>query len=235
MAQTPHDEAALPATGEELAGATSEALAVAAQAGSRPSFEALVTRHHAGLFRYLVLRTGSAVEAEDLSQEAFLRAWQKLVHYRPTHRFTTWLYTLAARLAISGARKADPLRAARDLELGGALASDPAGDPARLCTAAEEKHNLWSIAATILTVDQREALWLRYVDGLSVNEVARVLGRLPVTVRCHLFRARRLLALRLAAVEDAGPEGALPSTPTRTGPREARTDPLPATSWGDSR
>src|SRR6185503_20466984 len=83
---------------------SAEALAIEAQGGSVQAFEQLVTRFEGPLYRYLWMRTHDAPAAEDLVQEAFLRAWQKLAHYDSRWRFSTWLYTLAERLCISSRR-----------------------------------------------------------------------------------------------------------------------------------
>ena len=67
-------------------------------------------------------------------------------------------------------------------------------DPGAAAVAAEERDNLWSLAAEVLSSDQRSALWLRYGEGLEPAEIARILAKRPSTVRVLLFRARERLA-----------------------------------------
>lgn len=178
-----------PHTGAARATRGAEALALEAQGGSVQAFEELVTRFEAPLYRYLWMRTRDAAAAEDLTQEAFLRAWQKLAHYDSRWRFSTWLYTLAERLCISSRRsraKAPPLSAV-DSELGVV----PAGvDPAHEAAERDEGRALWETATRILRPEERSALWLRYAEDLSMEEIGAILGRPAVTVRVLLFRAR---------------------------------------------
>ena len=95
---------------EPLSGGTlsDEELAVRAR-GEKPlgrtaSFEELVRRLEGPLFGFLVVRVGNAAEAEELCQEAFLRAWTKIELYNERWRFSTWLFTVAKRIAVSRAR-----------------------------------------------------------------------------------------------------------------------------------
>src|SRR6185295_16913226 len=108
---------------------SAEALALEAQAGSVQAFEALVARFEAPLLRFLFLRTRDAAAAEDLTQEAFLRAWKNLARYDPRWRFSTWLYTVAERLCISARRSRgkDPAMSVLEPEQIGARGTpDPA-------------------------------------------------------------------------------------------------------------
>jgi RNA polymerase sigma-70 factor (ECF subfamily) len=194
--------------------ASSEELARLAQSGSLPAFEELVTRHEAALFNFLWVRTGNAAEAEELAQEAFLRAWQRLGSYDARWRFSTWLYTLARRLAVSAARARgrEPRRADPDGELGSAA---PADDPCEQAAARDEQRALWELAARVLRTEERSALWLRYGEDLAMDEIGRVLGRPAVSVRVLLFRARARLAAALGAVAVGGGQPALPTRAER--------------------
>jgi RNA polymerase sigma-70 factor (ECF subfamily) len=77
-----------------------------ARDGCKTSFGALVRRYERGLFDFLRLRSRSIEDAEELVQESFLRAWEKLDLYDPRWSFGTWLYALARRLAAGRARRA---------------------------------------------------------------------------------------------------------------------------------
>ncbi len=170
-----------------------EDLALAARAGETSAFEALVARFEGSLYSFLRVRTGNAAEAEELAQDAFLRAWERLARYDPRWRFSTWLFTLARNLAVSRARS-HKMRAVGEEE----LASVSAGaDPALIAAERDEHANVWGIATRVLSPEQRSALWLRYGEDLSIEEVASVLRKNRVTVRVLLFRAREALAAHL--------------------------------------
>src|SRR5262245_7395781 len=80
-----------------------EELAQRAQAGAMASFVELVGRFEGRVYAFLLRRLGcggATSDAEDLTQDTFLRAWQKIGHYQPGRRFSTWLFTIAGRAAI---------------------------------------------------------------------------------------------------------------------------------------
>jgi RNA polymerase sigma factor (sigma-70 family) len=83
---------------------SSESLAAQARAGSKPAFAELVARYEAPLFNFLLMRVRTAEDAEELTQDTFLRAWRKLDLYRSEWKFSTWLFTLARHLAASRLR-----------------------------------------------------------------------------------------------------------------------------------
>lgn len=191
---------------------SAEALALEAQGGSVQAFEALVARFEAPLFRFLWLRTRDTAAAEDLTQDAFLRAWQNLARYDPRWHFSTWLYTLAARLCVSARRSRgkEPALTGGEFELGVV----PAGlDPSHAAAEREEGRALWDTATRILRPEERSALWLRYAEDLSMEEIGTVLGRPTVTVRVLLFRARGRLAAALGAQGSAPGDGKTASVP----------------------
>ena len=197
----------------ELASTSNEELARRARAGSKECFSELVQRLDGALYNFLLMRTSNPQDAAELCQETFLRAWQKLERYSTDWKFSTWLFTMARRLAISHFRGARP-------RVDGEAALEGIGqdlDPARALSLREQAGHVWSLAARVLNPDQRSALWLRYGEDLSIEEVARVLGRVPATVRVQLFRARERLAQHLSPEIDGGRgrlrEGMLPASP----------------------
>lgn len=180
------------ATPVDVRGLTPEELARHARAGSRPCFAALVERFEAPLYRFLFARVGDRCEAEDLCQDAFLRAWEKLERYDERWKFSTWLYTIATRMAVSRGRKLRP-----ELNEERVCAERGGPDPAAECQAAEERDSLWALAREHCTADQRTALWLRYGEDATYEELGKILDRPVPTVRVQLFRARRLLERKL--------------------------------------
>lgn len=179
---------------------TVEELAVAAQRGSPTAFEQLVERTSEPLVGFLRLRARNQEDAEELAQEAFLRAWRNIDRYDPRWRFRTWLFTIAQRLAVSRFRKVGVPLVGELPEL-----ADSQRNPERLACAREERENLWAVARRVLGGEQRAALWLRYGEDLPAKEVARVLGRREVTVRVMLHRARERLAPHLDPIVARAP------------------------------
>jgi RNA polymerase sigma-70 factor (ECF subfamily) len=182
--------------------ASAEDLAIDAQGGCAAAFTDLVERFESPLFNFLRLRAYSIEDAEELTQETFLRAWQQLRRYSARWRFSTWLFTLGKRLTASRYRK---LR--RDIPGSEPPESaDLASEPSQLACEREERANLWDLASRVLSVEQRSAIWLRYAEGLSVREIGEVLARREPTVRVILFRARERLAKGLAEVNSMTPK-----------------------------
>lgn len=190
-----------------LAARTDEELAVLAQRDNVAAFGELVSRFDGRLFNFLLRRVGSRVEAEDLVQEAFVRSWERIGSYDPTWRFSTWLFTIASRMAVSEHRRR---RAASAID-----AHDPVGrsdaDLAEVEHAERLGSRLWAMAKELLRDDQHTALWLRYAEDMTIGEIAKVMGRSRVGVRVALFRARQRLAeaARTAGLVDdfIGPVG----------------------------
>jgi RNA polymerase sigma-70 factor, ECF subfamily len=182
-----------------LAACTAEELAVRAQSGGKAAVDAyseLVTRFHPRVYNFLLRRLAPA-DAEDLTQEAFIRAWQRIETYNPRFRFSTWLFTIAQRLAISHSRS-DPAR--RERELG--IHSEGRHEPVDSLARREQQVRIWGLVEKILAPEQQTAIWLRYVEGLAIGDIAGVLGRTQVSVRVMLFRARAVLAQRLEQTDD---------------------------------
>lgn len=214
-----------PSTPSPSSGRSSEELALEAQRGSRDAFGELVARHEASLLAFLRGRVATSAEAEELAQEAFLRAWRKLATYDAERRFTTWLFTLARNLAVSHGRvrrvatiaveDSSVIADGADLRDAGRAS---AVAPERALEHRESAENLWSLASAVLTRDQREALWLRYAEDLTADEIGVVLDRRAVAVRVLLFRARATMARHLEREHAA--HGSRPSV-ARVLPREA--------------
>ncbi len=165
-----------------------EELACRARGGCAESFERLLRRFQAPVLHFLRHR-GAAVEAEDLTQEIFLRAYENLHRYRPRWSFSAWLFTIARRASINHYRRRRPAIDSTEVD---ALAS-PAEEPLEAMVAAESRLRLWRTAARILPEEQTTALWLYYVEDMPAKEVALVLGRSAASVKTMLFRARKRL------------------------------------------
>lgn len=166
-----------------IAEVSAEELAVRAREGNRGSFDELVTRYRPRLVAFLARRLADATDAEDVAQETFLRAYDRLAIYDPSRPFATWLFAIGKNVAANHA-VARTRRDVRDRD------SRPAG-----VAIAEDAgtSDLWQRAQAILSPDAYRMLWLRYAQGLTVREIATELDRSSVAVKVMLFRARRRL------------------------------------------
>lgn len=175
--------------------ATAEALAVRAGRGDatgRECFGVLIERYQGRLFNFLLRRVRSRQDAEDLTQEAFVRAWERAGTYNPRWRFSTWLFTIATRLAITNHR--------RSRRLGVVTLAEPVEATNHAAATDRPGSGVWGLASACLSDDQHTAVWLRYAEDLSIEEIAVVMGKSQVAVRVCLFRARKALAERLNEV-----------------------------------
>lgn len=162
----------------------------AAARGDRGAFDRLVVLYHARVYQFLRRRCPTAADAEDATQEAFLRAWTAINRFDPagSASFTTWLFTLAARAAATHGRSRDADRRARErLERGAAFRSTHVN-------VLPPSADLWQLADRELKPEPRAMLWLRYAEDLTPAQIARVMQRSEVGVRVTLLRARRRLA-----------------------------------------
>jgi RNA polymerase sigma-70 factor (ECF subfamily) len=160
----------------------------AAKGGSVPAFTELVRSYRDGLLRFLVTRCASYADAEDAVQDTFINAYRYLHSYNPRWRFSTWLY----RIAI---RNAGKLRSNLVTELG--ELRDEENDPLKQCIAESERENLWQSARRLLSDEVYTAMWLRYVEDMSINDVAAILKRSNSWTKVNLLRGRRALDAEL--------------------------------------
>jgi len=168
------------------------------------AFELLVERHQRRAHRVAWSILGDADEAKDLSQEAFLRLFEKAASFDGRSRFTTWFHRLLVNLCLDRRRQRRPwlgriFRRDGDDEALDVLDAEPAPveDPVEKIDRSEKMSLVWK-AADRLSAQQRAALVLQVEEDLSTAEIADVLGCSEATVRVHLHRA--MSALRKAVV-----------------------------------
>ena len=178
---------------------TDEALAKCAVANDCAGcFEEIVRRFQTPLLHFLIRRTGSLHDAEDLIQETFLLAYRNLGSFRDAWRLSTWLFTIANRLAHSRARRAGKLTTASEPNL--MSGSDPSAEVQQR----EIQGKLWDTARMILEPDAFTAVWLSYVESMPADEIGQVIGRNANAVRILLHRARKSLGERLSTANHTG-------------------------------
>ena len=171
----------------------------ASLAGDKTAYGELVGRYQNRLQNTLLRLTGSAEEAEDVAQEAFVQAYLKLDSFQRTARFYTWLYRIAFNLAISKSRKKRPRVSLNALQEAGGVepTSDTPTTPDQPIIA-DERAKLLHAAIAELAEDHRQVLVLREFDGCDYSQIAEMLGVPIGTIRSRLFRARSQLRERLA-------------------------------------
>jgi RNA polymerase sigma-70 factor (ECF subfamily) len=182
--------------GTEDRGSSLEALASRAARGERAAFEALVTRTTPRLYRLAARITGDPGEAEDALQDAFLRAFDALADGRFDQRsgIETWLYRIVANAALDSLRARRRRRARVDLDPEGSSEGGPVDDGDRLAArAALRELDAWMEE---LPADQRTAIVLKEIEGLSSNEVAQIMKCSVGAVEQRLVRARATLRRR---------------------------------------
>lgn len=175
-------------------------LVAAAKAGDRQAYARLLERHQEIAFRAAFVVTGSAAEAEDATQEAYVKAWLALGRFRADAPFRPWLVQIAINEARNRRRGAG-----RRVGLALRLVDDPAAAGAAASAesealAGEERARL-AAAVGRLREDDQLVIAARYFLGLSEAEAAGALGVRPGTVKSRLSRA--LDRLR-AELEEAG-------------------------------
>jgi len=180
------------------------ALIGACLAGETEAYGALVGRYQDRLYPTLLRLTGSAEDAQDLLQDAFLRAFEKLDRFHGESSFYTWVYRIAVNLALSGRRRRRPTIRLGEDGLSGA--AEPADDPSQtdpsLPAERAERDRLIQDALNALARDHRAVVVLKEYDGLRYEEIAAVLGVPVGTVRSRLHRARCELRERLRGLVD---------------------------------
>jgi RNA polymerase sigma-70 factor (ECF subfamily) len=176
------------------------------RSGDEAAWQELVSRHLRRVYALAYRFTGRTDEAEDLTQEIFVRVYQSLGRYRESEgAFPTWLMTVARNRAIDHYRavREERARAVEDPE-----ALERVADPAESPVAAVEReerarfvrHGLRSLPA-----DLREAVILCDLEGLPYEEIAGLLGVPLGTVKSRINRGRLELARRLRARRESAP------------------------------
>jgi RNA polymerase sigma-70 factor (ECF subfamily) len=170
-----------------------------AQAGDRLAFEELVRRHADRLYAVVLRFVAHADEAEEVTQEAFLRAWRSIGRFEFRSRFFTWLYRIAINEAKRRAERPPPAGTVASIE------DSPIEDAPDWSEAPEfraEQGHLRSVledAVRALPIEYRAPLILRDVEGLSTQEAAEVMELGEAAFKSRLHRAR--LAVRRAVDE----------------------------------
>lgn len=168
-----------------------------AAAGEASSFDEIVRRHQAAVYRFARAVTASREEAEDLLQETFLAAWKAAASYRGEASLRTWLLTIARHAAWRhrSRREREPVDA-QPIDALGVEAGWGQDDPEGLAMSAERRARL-AAALERLDPEDRIVIVLRDLEELTGEEAAAVLGIGVAAMKSRLHRARLRLAAEL--------------------------------------
>jgi RNA polymerase sigma factor (sigma-70 family) len=162
-------------------------------ADDQDAFAVLVERYKDAVQNLAYRMLSNAAEAEDVTQETFVRAYTQLATYKPAHKFSTWLLSIASHLAIDQLRRrrflALPLEDVPFLE----WIVDAGTGPEQTALEGEQQDEVQSYLQR-LPAKYRAVIVLRYWYDFSYEEIARTLDLTPALVKARLHRARELLA-----------------------------------------
>lgn len=169
-------------------------------AGQTDAFGQLVERYQYRLFGSLVHVIGSADDAQDVAQDAFVQAFEKLGTFRGQSAFYSWLFRIALNAAVSAKRKTRRVTGSVD-----AIREATGDEPVDKNTSSSpdnaahvgDRQRLVRRALAQLPEEYRTALVLKEMDDLKYEEIAEILGVPLGTVRSRIHRARQELRMRL--------------------------------------
>lgn len=170
-----------------------EVLVGRARAGGKEAFGLLVDRHSRMVYNLAFRISGSHEQAEDIAQEAFLRAYRALAKFEGKSQFSTWLYRIVSNVALNKLERDPSERFAADRIDPASHHEGPAQTVAR-----REREEQVRRAVLSLPPNYRLVITLHHLQGFSYDEVAETL-ELPLgTVKTYIFRAKQILKQSLA-------------------------------------
>jgi RNA polymerase sigma-70 factor (ECF subfamily) len=163
----------------------------------------LIEQYQHRLLRYLVHLTGNRELAEDMFQETWIRVLERGHQYDPKYEFSTWLFSIARHLTLDYLRKKRPasLDGLLDEEEGVSLDPPDLRPSALELVAQHEQAERISAALAGIAAEYREAIVLRFQEGLALEEIAAVTGSPVGTVKSRLYRGLNALLPGLKGVQ----------------------------------
>ena len=185
-------------------GAEAAELVARAKAGDAAAFGELVRKHRARVYSLALHLTGNASDADDITQDAFLKAYRKLPEFEGRSEFFTWIYRITLHRALNAKRdrkrrRAVPLDAPRIVA---AVAVDAGGDPERAAQLRDRYRALLE-AFDRLSPLLQTTVGLTALQGLSYKEAAVVLETTEGTIAWRIHEARRKMLGYLQSLENA--------------------------------
>ncbi len=173
-------------------------LVARASRGDVDAFSKLV-QEHSGLVHRVALRVLGAEDAQDASQEVWIRVWANIKNFRGECAFSTWLYRITMNTCLRALQK-KRTQQARKLDRETAYPPEiPGGDadPEEAALGSERRNEIWA-ALRHVRAEHRAALVLKHMEGLSYDEVAEVLGVPVGTAKGWASRGRAAMLVALA-------------------------------------
>lgn len=168
------------------------------QRGDTDAFEALVAAYEKNVFNVALQMTGNREDAQDMTQEAFLKAYSSLSSFRGDSKFSSWLYRIVSNVCLDfkrrqGRRPSSSLTVEDDE--GENIQLDIADESQSPEALLERKMTREAVRAGLqqLPDEQRQILLLREIQGLSYEEIGEAMGLEAGTVKSRIFRARKKL------------------------------------------
>ncbi len=168
-----------------------------AQRGDPEAFRALVDRHGRAVFRLAFRMTGSEVDAEDMAQETFLKAWKQIDRFDSRATFGTWLHRICVNCAL------DHIRARKrkqDAQFDPTVQVPSDGPSPERMAESSQVSVILRAALDELTAMERSAFVLRHYEGLGIKEISTTLGVQPGAAKHTVFRAVQKLRRALQPV-----------------------------------
>ena len=164
-----------------------------AREGNRPAFERLIDHYQGDIYRLIFYRIRSRMDAEDLTQDVFVRAYRSISRIREPHKFRSWLFRIAINRVNDYLRKKRVRSIFKSSDEGTEVQpvdTDFQDTPEALDQVLKEDfwRHIERIAAKLSKME-REVFMLRFMDNLNINEIARILKKSESTVKTHLYRA----------------------------------------------
>ena len=181
------------ASGSQKADLQLSQLVENARDGDRLAFDQLLDRFQGDIYRMIYYRIRSQMDAEDLTQDVFVRAYRSISRLREPKRFRSWLYTIAVNRVNDYLRKKRVRSIFKSSDEGPEI--QPEADDQRDNPEALEqvlKEDFWRQVGRIikkLSKMEREVFMLRFMDDLNIADIARILKKSESTVKTHLYRA----------------------------------------------
>ncbi len=178
------------------------------KAGDKQAFDLLVLKYQQRIVKLIMRYVKDQSEAQDVAQEAFLKAYRAIPKFRGDSAFYTWMYRIAINTAKNHlvAARRRPLDHAADIaepeEFDWHARMQDHDSPERQAIG-DELRSVVEAAIADLPDDLRTAIVLREIDGLSYDEIAQVMECPVGTVRSRIFRAREAIDKRIRPIVDA--------------------------------